>query len=135
MNNPELVIKKINVLIKDVILENNLTCYYGEKTDDLFRFYSADFCNILLHFYPEATVMINKNYLECALLIEGNVYNASGKVDSKNYIVANLESLDLIGKGFKHISYFVLEKLLDKLEFNLENNEHSYCLRKADNTI
>lgn len=132
MSNPIEVINVIKDSMEEVILENNLTGYNGESINDLFRLYSADFCSILLSFFPGATVMINKNYLECALMISGNIYGSSGILNKDDYVVATSEELGLIIKGFKHISDFSLGKLLDKINsiFTPINNE--YMLRMND---
>lgn len=130
--NPIEVINVIKDSMGEVILENNLTSYQGGTIDDLFRIYSADFCSILLSFFPGASVMINKNYLECALLISGEVYNATGLAPAKDYHVASLEELGLITKGFKHVSDFVLGKLLDKMDPIITVKESSYSLRMSE---
>ncbi len=129
MSNPIEVIDVIKDSMEEVILENNLNGYKVESMDDLFKFYSADFCGILLSFFPGATVMINKNYLECALLIGGNIYGALGILNKEDYVVATSEEIGLIIKGFRHISDFALGKLLEKINSNFDLVKEEYLLR------
>ncbi len=127
------VIKVIKELMQEVILENKLKEYTNVPIEDLFRIYSADFCSILLTYFPWATIMINKkNYLECALLISGYVYNCTGVITNDDYAIANAEEIGMITRGFKHISSFTLGKLLDKLNNNLKAVNSVYTLRKDD---
>lgn len=132
MGNPIEVVNIIKDSMEEVILENNLNCYKTGNLDDLFRLYSADFCGILYSFFPGATIMINKNYLECALLIGGNIYGASGVLKKEDYVVATSEEISFIIKGFNHISDFALGKLLDKLDSNFKPVDCEYMLRKRD---
>lgn len=127
--NPVLIIEKTKEILKNVIEEYDFK-NYDASIDDLLRVYSADLCAILLEFYPGATVMIEKNFNSCALLINGCVYNEKGKVSAGSYLIANEEELNYIMLSFREISNFVFEETVNRLQdsFNLEKT--SYCLRK-----
>lgn len=115
MNKPIDVISVIKDSMQEVIDENNLREFNGLMMEDLFRVYSANFCSIMLTFFPWANVVISNNYLECAVLIDDVVYNSYGEVIKDGYHVCNEEELNHITKGLNHLSLVTFEKLKEKV--------------------
>lgn len=128
--NPIMVIDKLNSILKNLLKEDKISNY-----DDLLKYYSADYCMILLKFYPSATVMINNNYLSCALLINGKLYDSSGIIDINGYHIANNEELNYIRLTFCELSENLYDKLCKSLEEVKCNNKSSYVLRKNSNNL
>lgn len=120
----------------EVISENNFK-YLDVNLDDLFVVYSADLCNILLNYFPDGKIMMNKNYRLCGIMIEGIVYTSKGVADINDYIAANEQEIGYIQKSFNQLSNSVLMKLSEKL-FNIDNIEKqgiSYVLRKSGENL
>ena len=115
LNKPIDVISVIKDSMQEVIDENNLREFNGLTMEDLFRVYSANFCSIMLTFFPWANVVISNNYLECAVLIDDVVYNSYGEVIKDGYHVCNEEELNHITKGLNHLSLVTFEKLKEKV--------------------
>lgn len=115
LNKPIDVISVIKDSMQEVIDENNLREFNGLTMEDLFRVYSANFCSIMLTFFPCANVVISNNYLECAVLIDDVVYNSYGEVIKDGYHVCNEEELNHITKGLNHLSLVTFEKLKEKV--------------------
>lgn len=115
LNKPIDVISVIKDSMQEVIDENNLREFNGLMMEDLFRVYSANFCSIMLTFFPWANVVISNNYLECAVLIDDVVYNSYGEVIKDGYHVCNEEELNHITKGLNHLSLVTFEKLKEKV--------------------
>lgn len=115
LNKPIDVINVIKNSMQEVIDENNLREFNGLTMEDLFRVYSANFCSIMLTFFPDANVVISNNYLECAVLIDDVVYNSYGEVSNVGYHVCNEEELNHITKGLNHLSLVTFEKLKEKV--------------------
>jgi len=124
------VIERIKNDMDDVILENDLKYLNGDITT-LFRVYSADFCAILSSFFPGATIMVDKSYRNCAVLINGFIYDATGvRKDVNNFHVANSEEIGFIQKSFNQLSDDVIGKLMEKLEDKMVNKGKAFSLRK-----
>lgn len=110
-------IEKINFIkekTSEVITENNLSSL-DVNLDDLFIVYSADLCTMLLNFFPAATIMMNKNFRCCAIMIQGNVYDSYGITNKANYFIAEKEDVDFIKKSLPQISDEVISKINEKL--------------------
>ena len=131
MNNPVKLIEAIKESMQEIIEENNLTEFLGFNMEDLFKVYSSDFCEILLYYFPEATLLMKNNYLECGVLIEDLVYDSSGEANKLEYTKATAEDIRFISRSFKHLSFYVFEMLLQKVNNKLLNN-HVYVLRKGE---
>lgn len=131
LNDPIKMIEMIKESMQEIMKENNLTEFLGFNMEDLFKVYSSDFCEILLYYFPEATLLMKNNYLECGVLIEDLVYDSSGVANKLEYIKANMEDIRFISRSFKHLSSFVFEKLMQKVNDKLLNN-HVYVLRKGE---
>ena len=78
------LIENIKNKLEEVIKENDIKYLDDVDINDLLVLYSADLCNILLNFYPGATIMMNKSYKTCAILINGVLYNGYGICSLKN---------------------------------------------------
>ncbi len=115
LNKPVDVINVIKEAMQEVIDENSLREFYGFTVEDLLRVYSANFCSIMLTFFPYANIVISNNYLECAILINDVIYNSCGKVSKEEYHVCNEEELNYIVKGFNHLSLVTFEILKEKV--------------------
>lgn len=131
LNEPTKMIETIKESMKEIMEENNLTEFLGFNMEDLFRVYSSDFCEILLYYFPEATLLMKNNYLECGILINDLVYDSSGVANKLEYDKATMEDIRFISRSFKHLSSFVFEKLMQKVNNKLLNN-HVYVLRKGE---
>lgn len=125
-----MVIDKLNDILKSLLKEEKISNY-----DDLLKYYSADYCMILLKFYPSATVMINNNYLNCALLINGKLYNSSGIIDINDYHIANNEELNYIRLSFNELSEVIYDKLFDFIKDMEFDKKTTYVLRKNSNNL
>ncbi len=124
------IIERIKNDMEDVILENDLKYLSGDITT-LLRVYSADFCAILSSFFPGSTIMIDKSYRNCAVLINGFIYDATGvRKDVNNFHVANREDIGFIQKSFNQLSDEVIGKLMEKLEDKSMNKGIAFSLRK-----
>ncbi len=73
----------------------------------------------------------NKSNYECAVLIDDLVYDSNGVANKLEYIKANMEDIRFISRSFKHLSFYVFEMLLQKVNNKLLNN-HVYVLRKGE---
>ena len=131
LNDPIKMIEMIKESMQEIMKENNLTEFLGFNMEDLFKVYSSDFCEILLYYFPGSNIMIKNNYLECAVLIDDLVYDSNGVANKLEYIKANMEDIRFISRSFKHLSSFVFEKLMQKVNDKLLNN-HVYVLRKGE---
>lgn len=130
LNEPIEIIKLIKEKMSEVIIENNYK-YLNGNIDNLFIVYSADLCGILLNYYPDATIMMNKNYRVCGIMIEGVIYTSNGIADEKDYIIAGPQEIGFIQKGFNQLSDCVLIKLNEKIYESLQNKKGiPYKLRK-----
>lgn len=124
------VIEKIKKSMEDIIIDNNLK-YLGDNTTNIFLAYSADFSAILSSFFPGSTIMIDKNYRNCAVLINGTIYDSTGiRNDVNNFHVASSEEIGFIQKSFYQLSDEVMGKLMEKLGDNIINKGRVLCLRK-----
>lgn len=129
MDKPLEIIKKINYFMEEVIIENNIK-YLGNNTNDILNVYDANFCGIMLEFFPGSTIMMRKDLRKCAIMINGIVYNSYGICDSKDYFVAGNEEIINIQRGFSQLSDDVIGLLLDKIS-NVKSKKSSvYLLRK-----
>lgn len=131
LNDPIKMIETIKESMQEIIEENNLTEFFGFSMEDLFKVYSSDLCEILLYYFPGSNIMIKNNYLECAVLIDDLVYDSNGVANKLEYTKASLEDIRFISRSFKHLSSFVFEKLMQKVNDKLLNN-HVYVLRKGE---
>lgn len=131
LNDINSIIEKIKVSLYEVVEENNLG-YMQSDPEVLLNLYCADFCGILLSYFPGATVMMNKNYRNCALLINGKIYTASGiSKDVNDYFVAGEQEKGCIQKSFHQMSQIIIEKLLEKLSNQEQlDKDYAYSLRK-----
>lgn len=125
------MIETIKESMQETIEENNLTEFFGFSMEDLFRVYSSDLCEILLYYFPGSNIMIKNNYLECAVLIDDLVYDSNGVANKLEYTKATAEDIRFISRSFKHLSFYVFEMLLQKVNNKLLNN-HVYVLRKGE---
>ena len=125
------MIEMIKESMQEIIEENNLTEFFGFSMEDLFKVYSSDLCEILLYYFPGSNIMIKNNYLECGILINDLIYDSSGVANKLEYTKASLEDIRFISRSFKHLSSFVFEKLMQKVNDKLLNN-HVYVLRKGE---
>lgn len=128
MNLPIDIINSLKTIIKEEILKDSSDVLATE----FLSIYSADLCSILLLYYPLSDILINKNYLECALLIDGKVYGAKGIYDINDYKLANYEDINYIVKSFKHMSHYILEKIMKNFDSKISTEEKLYVLRKCD---
>lgn len=134
MENPIEVIEKIKSALEDVIIENNIH-YLKDDVTTLLHLYSADLCGIMLKFFPGATVMMERNFRKCALMIQGKVYDASGLINRSNYHIAEEYEIGFIRKTFHQLSDDVMFKLMNKL-FDAEKDISSaLTLRKSGDTL
>lgn len=130
MESPLDIIERIKNSMEDIIIDNDLRYLAGDITD-VFLVYSADFCGILLGFFPSATIMMNSNYRSCAILINGVIYDSSGiRNDVNNFHVADNQEIGFIQKSFNQLSDDVIGKLMEKLEDNKIEKGMAFSLRK-----
>lgn len=130
MENPLDIIEKTKATLKEIIEENNIT-YLSNDMTYLLRLYSADLCNILLKYFPDAIIMINKSYNNCALMIQGEIYDSSGISDKKqDFIVAQAQDILFIKKSFFQLSEDLLNELAKRVYDKNENFKNTYVLRK-----
>lgn len=129
------VIENIKNKLEEVIKENDIKYLDDININDLLVLYSADLCNILLNFYPGATIMMNKSYKTCAILINGVVYNGYGICSLKDYFMAKEEDIMFISKSFPKLSDGVLDELNKKIYSDKSHNNFSLVLRKNNNKL
>ena len=129
--NPLIVINKINVCLDKVIKNKNI----NNDASDIFLYYSKDFCLLLSKFYPASTIMIDKTYKKCALLINGVLYNSKGIVDIDNYKIANEEELNYIRLGLNELTEELYNMLYIMLEDDYIDAKSAYVLRKNSNYL
>ena len=122
-----LTINLINSILEDIILEDNIS-YLGSSTKDIFSVYSSDFCDIMIHYYPGATVMIDNNLRKCAIMINGVVYDSYG-ISNKRYHIANEEEINYIRKGMPKLSIYVVSKIYNHIN-STNRKDNAYSLRK-----
>lgn len=133
LKDPIYVIEDIKKALCELIVNEEIKYLKDISATDIFRLYSADFCTILLNYFPGATVMMNKNFRECAIMIQGVIYNSKGVCDSRYYFAAGSEEIKFIKMSFPKLS----DDVFDKLNNNLFNEEKplSYHLRKSINKL
>lgn len=129
--NPLETINKINECLNKII-KNKSIC---NDASDIFLYYSKDFCLLLSKFYPSSTIMIDKTYKKCALLINGILYNSKGIVDIKDYKIANEEELNYIKLGLNELSEELYNMLYIMLEDCYIDTKSAYVLRKNSNYL
>ncbi len=129
LQDPIIVIEDIKKALENVIESEDIKYLFNIDTTELLTLYSSDFCSILLAFYPSATIMLNKNFKTCALMIRGKVYNAKGLVERKNYFIADDEEINFIKFSLPKLSDYVFDKLNCYL-FDEKEKPVSYNLRK-----
>lgn len=130
MESPLDVIERIKNSMKDIIVDNDLKYLDGDITD-IFLVYSADFCGILLGFFPGATIMMNNNYRSCGMLINGVIYDSSGiRSDVNNFHVVDDQEIGFIQKSFNQLSDDVIGGLMEKLKDNKIEKGMAFSLRK-----
>lgn len=125
LNNPIDVINEIKRVLSEVIEENNLE-YLNFNIEDLFIIYSINLCDILLNYYPGATIVLKKDYNICGVLIQGCVYTSKGIENINDFSIADSEEINFIKKNFNKLSDYVMSLMKEKLENNYNN---SYLLR------
>ena len=129
--NPLEAIDKINECLNKIMKNKNI----NNDASDIFLYYSKDFCLLLSMFYPASTIMIDKTYKKCALLINGVLYNSKGIVNIDDYKIANEEELNYIKLGLNELSeelYNILYVMLE--QYNVEDKS-AYVLRKNSNYL
>ena len=129
--NPLEIINKINEIFQ-IVIENK---YLKGEASCVFEFYSADFCDLLLRFFPSATVMIDKTYRKCALLINGVLYNSKGVITISDYKIANEEEQNYIRLGLSKLSEDIYNEVCLMLKNVSFEKSSSYCLRKNSNCL
>lgn len=127
MNEVILTIDEINCILEDIILEDNIS-YLGSNTRDILSVYSSDFCDIMMHYYPGATVMIDNDLRKCGIMINNLIYDSYG-ISNKRYHVANEEEINYIRKGMPKLSSFVASKIYDHIN-STSKKDNAYTLRK-----
>lgn len=118
------IINEIKEKLQEVLEEVNFK--YDKNIESLLKFYSSSFVKILSHYYPGSTIMMDKFYRSCSIMINGKVYNEKGEVNRLDYHVALEEEINYINNTFPKIPEYILEKLNDKLN----NNGYSKTLKK-----
>lgn len=127
MNEVILTIDEINCILEDIILEDNIS-YLGSNTRDILSVYSSDFCDIMMHYYPGATVMIDNDLRKCGIMINNLIYDSYG-ISNKRYHVANEEEINYIRKGMPKLSSYVASKIYDHIN-STKKKDNTYTLRK-----
>lgn len=127
MNEVILTIDEINCILEDIILEDNIS-YLGSNTRDILSVYSSDFCDIMMHYYPGATVMIDNDLRKCGIMINNLIYDSYG-ISNKRYHVANEEEINYIRKGMPKLSSYVASKIYDHIN-STNKKDNTYTLRK-----
>ena len=127
MNEVILTIDEINCILEDIILEDNIS-YLGGNTRDILSVYSSDFCNIMMLYYPDATVMIDNDLRKCGIMINNLIYDSYG-ISNKRYHVANKEEINYIRKGMPKLSSYVASKIYDHIN-STSKKDNAYTLRK-----
>lgn len=127
MNEVILTIDEINCILEDIILEDSIS-YLGSNTRDILSVYSSDFCDIMMHYYPGATVMIDNDLRKCGIMINNLIYDSYG-ISNKRYHVANEEEINYIRKGMPKLSSYVASKIYDHLN-STNKKDNAYTLRK-----
>ena len=127
MNEVILTIDEINCILEDIILEDNIS-YLGSNTRDILSVYSSDFCDIMMHYYPGATVMIDNDLRKCGIMINNLIYDSYG-ISNKRYHVANEEEINYIRKGMPKLSSYVASKIHDHIN-STNKKDNTYTLRK-----
>ena len=122
---------EINDCLNNIIKNKNI----NNDASDIFLYYSKDFCLLLSKFYPGSTIMIDKTYKNCALLINGILYNSKGIVDIKAYKIANEEELNYIRLGLNELTEELYNMLYIMLEDDYIDAKTSYVLRKNSNYL
>ena len=124
---PLVVINEINNILKENFYKNKI----NDNLDDVIKFYSSDFCALLLRYFPNGTIMISNDYLNCALLINNKLYNCNGVINNLNdYHIANSEEINYIKLGLNHLS----DEVFNKVSLNIKEDNISYLsLRKNNN--
>lgn len=120
MNEVILTIDEINSILEDIILENNIS-YLGSNTRDILSVYSFDFCDIMIHYYPGATVMIDNDLRKCGVMINNLIYDSYG-ISNKRYHVANEEEINYMRKGMPKLSSYIVSKIYE-------------CVKESNNKI
>lgn len=133
LKDPIYVIEEVKKALSELIINEDIKYLKDISPSDLFRLYSADLCTILLNYFPGATVMMNKNFRECALMIQGVIYNSKGTCDPRYYFAAGNEEINFIKMSFPKLSDDVFDKLNNYL-FS-EEKTLSYHLRKSINKL
>lgn len=126
MNEVILTIDEINSILEDIILENNIS-YLGSNTRDILSVYGFDFCDIMMHYYPGATVMIDNDLRKCGIMINNLIYDSYG-ISNKRYHVANEEEINYIRKGMPKLSSYVASKIYECIKGS-DKKIKAYTLR------
>ena len=129
--NPLEAIDKINECLNKIMQKKNIS----NDASDIFLYYSKDFCLLLSKFYPSSTIMVDKTYKRCSLLINGVLYNSKGIVDISDYKIANEEELNFVKLGLNELSeeiYNILSIMLDDCYIETKS---TYVLRKNSNYL
>lgn len=129
MNNPMNKINEVKEIVEDIVLDKKMKNYYCDNIENLLKCYSADFCDIMLNYYPGASIMMDNNFRNCAILIRNNLYNASGLINRANYFLITEEELNYIRKGMPHLSDTLMDEVQNKIEV-----PRGYTLRKSNLT-
>lgn len=129
--NPLEAINKINECLNKIMKNKNI----NNDASDIFLYYSKDFCLLLSKFYPSSTIMVDRTYKKCALLINGVLYNSKGIVDISDYKIANEEELNYIKLGLNELSEELYNMLYIMLDDCYIDAKTAYVLRKNSNYL
>lgn len=134
MENPIQIIEKIKNSLEDILIEENID-YLGKNTNDILNVYSADFCGIMLQYFPGATIMMNKSFKKCSIMIQGVIYDSYGIVNPKDYFIAKEEEINFIQKSFNHLSDSIIEKLISDIFREEKEMSLVFSLRKNRDSL
>ena len=134
MYEPLELINNIKEALKSIIKENNYK-YLDDDITILLKLYSSDLCSILISFFPDATIMINKKCYCCALMINGKIYDSEGINSIDDFYAASSQDILFIKRSFPHLSEDIMDKLVEKVSNEENSKSKSYTLRKEHDNI
>lgn len=127
---------KVNVIEKFIEIINDEL--YEEIGD---RLYNSDaicyfmnggcfqFVEIMKYYFNDSIIMLNKDYTHCCIMIDNNLYDASGKLEDKNnYKIAN--DIDILYCknyfGFNEYKYVNNELLVERIIRSINSINFSF---------
>lgn len=102
--------RKIMDLLSDYFKENDWQRYFLNGG----CYWLADY---LHHGISGSVIMINRIEEHCALYFEGGLYDVTGRISTKNYVIAGEKELNFMKKNY--IPQFDTHKVMLYLESNL----------------